>query len=212
MTWMTILRVMFMPLCVLTMILVTGANTVLEFGRRISNSTPRPLELGAVDMDLSTTLKAPTWFGKLKELKSWTLDSGASQSVSHPADLPHAELSPSPGSLAGQVYLGPGGEEIKNDGQLKASSMLETGNLAKVKFQAARVRNPLLAVSDVVDKDNMVVFDKQSFVIPARAPEAAEIRRLIQQVKNRIPVHREKGVYRIRNWVPAEAVFARRCR
>ena len=162
-------------------------------------------ELNAVDLDAHI----PKAMRGLREMKAWTVDSGASQSVADPKDLPGAMLEPSPGSIAGQKYVGPGGELIPNEGQLNTIAKLENQALAKVKFQAAKVRRPLLAVSSLVDKDNLTLFDKESFVIPAHCPEVAEIRRLVANISTNIPLHRDKGVYTMRAWESNESVFPR---
>ena len=95
---------------------------------------------------------------------------------------------------------------IKNEGELDALSVLEPGTKAKVCFQVADVRKPLLAVSSLVDKGNMTVFDADSFVIPAVAPELKLIRQLISQAQGKIPLYRERGIYKMRNWeVPQHA-------
>ena len=106
----------------------------------------------------------------------------------------------SEGSRRGQVYRGPGKDVIPNEGEFDALAMVQSGAKAKVTFQAAQVRQPLVAVSNLVDKGNMSVFDQESFILPGSAPEVAEIRRLIRQVKGKIPMYREKGVYKMRNW------------
>ena len=66
-------------------------------------------------------------------------------------------------------------------------------------FQATEVRKPLVAVSATVDKQNMVLFDNEKFgggcIIPHDAPELEMIRQLVNQVANRIRLHRERGVY-----------------
>ena len=82
---------------------------------------------------------------------------------------------------------------------MDALAGLETGAKARVCFQVADVRKPLLAVSSLVDKGNLTIFDEESFVIPSNAPEVELIRQLVQQVRGKIPLHREKGVYKM-NW------------
>ena len=131
---------------------------------------------------------------------AWTVDSGASQSVANKSAFPGCSLRESEGSKRGQVYRGPGKDVIPNEGEFDALAMVQSGAKAKITFQAAEVRQPLLAVSGLVDKGNLTVFDQQSFVIPGSAPEVEEIRRLIQKVKGKIPMYREKGVYKMRNW------------
>ena len=79
-------------------------------------------------------------------------------------------------------------------------SVLESGSRAKVCFQVAKVRKPLLAMSSLVDKGNVTIFDKDSYVIPSNAPELELIRELVAQAKSKIPLYRERGVYKMRNW------------
>ena len=81
-----------------------------------------------------------------------TVDSGAGASACHPKHFPESVVVDSPGSLAGQVFAGPGGEKILNEGQLKADMVLENGAEGKFTFQTADLRSPLLAVSAVNDK------------------------------------------------------------
>ena len=56
-----------------------------------------------------------------------------------------------------QRYVGPGGEKIDNLGELTVKVGSDISS--RVTFQGAKVRKPLLAVSGVIDKGNMVVFD-----------------------------------------------------
>ena len=96
-----------------------------------------------------------------------TVDSGAAETVAPLAAFPGSCLTDSPGSLSGQKYVGPGGEKITNEGQFKVQMRLENGQLAASTFQAAKIRKPLLAVSSVNDKGNLVLFDNnESFIIP----------------------------------------------
>ena len=137
-----------------------------------------------------------TW----KEGPAWTVDKGANQIVANKSAFPGCSLRESESSRRGQVYRGPGKDVIPNEGEFDALAMVQSGAKAKVIFQAAQVRQPLVAVSNLVDKGNMSVFDQESFILPGSAPEVAEIRRLIRQVKGKIPMYREKGVYKMRNW------------
>ena len=69
-----------------------------------------------------------------------TMDSGAGDPVANPDDFPGCVVTESPGSLAGQVYVGPGNEKIPNEGQFVAPMRLEDGRYSKSTYQAARVR------------------------------------------------------------------------
>jgi len=125
-----------------------------------------------------------------------TVDSGAGASVINPRDLPGVPLKPSPGSQRGQRYVGPGGEVIANVGQMEPSLRLPNGALGKIVFQGTAVRKPLLAVSDVNKKGNMVVFDgPNSCIVPGNAPELAELRALIGKIRGKVPLQAKNGVY-----------------
>ena len=135
----------------------------------------------------------------------WTVDSGAAEPVANPKHFPDCVLEPSPGSLSGQTYVGPGpGSKIPNLGQLTAKRMLGNGLISSTRFQGADVRKPLLAVSALNDKGNPVWFDQDqtggSYIIPRDAPELAEIRKLIQQIKTRVKLDRKGGTFQLRNW------------
>ena len=56
-----------------------------------------------------------------EQLLEITVDSGAGESVAAQKHFPQSPLVDSPGSLAGQKYLGPAGEEIPNLGQMTTS-------------------------------------------------------------------------------------------
>ena len=70
--------------------------------------------------------------------------------------------------------MGPGGEKIDNLGEFTVNVRTERhgggGISSRATFQGAKVRKPLLAVSGVVDKGNIVVFDGSgSFTLPTLA-------------------------------------------
>ena len=150
------------------------------------------LELGAVDNDQ----QVPQQRG-LREAKPWTVDSGAAESVADPDDIPEGAVEPSAGSRAGRGYLGAGpNQRIPNLGQVRAKRVAENGTKLTTLFQAAKVRKPLVAVSATADKENMTIFDHEKYgggcIIPHDAPELEMIRQLVNQVANRIRLHREK--------------------
>ena len=79
---------------------------------------------------------------------------------------------------------------------------LEDGTPAKSTFQAARVRKPLMAVSSVNDKGNLVLFDgAESFILPGTNKELIRrLRALVKQVPNKVPLHRKNGVFHMKAW------------
>ena len=69
-------------------------------------------------------------------------------------------------------------------------------------FQGAKVRMPLLAVSGVIDKGNIVVFDGSgSFILPNSCAGVASVRKAITGVQGRTPLHAKNGVFVLRTWV-----------
>ena len=129
----------------------------------------------------------------------FTVDSGAGVSVGNPEHFPELTFKPSAGSKRGQKFLGPGGDVIYNSGEAEVNFVTELGTPAKLNIQGGAIRKSLLAVSDVNRKNNLVCFDGDlSSIVPANCPEAAEIRRLLKQVRARkaaVPLHPKNGVY-----------------
>ena len=74
---------------------------------------------------------------------------------------------------------------------------LEGGREGRFTFQAAPVRKPLLAVSSVNGKGNMVIFDgENSYMIPGRnSPIVVKIRQLDQDGPGKKRLCRNNGVY-----------------
>ena len=81
-----------------------------------------------------------------------TMDSGAGAPVAKPDDFPGCVATDSPGSLAGQIFVGPGNEKIPNEGQFVAPMRFDDGRVTQSTYQAARVRKPLTVVSSVNDR------------------------------------------------------------
>ena len=76
---------------------------------------------------------------------------------------------------------------------------------ARVTFQGAKVRKPLLEVSGVIDKGNIVVFDGSgSFILPNSCAGVASISKVITGVEGRIPLHAKNGVFVLRTWEPED--------
>ena len=60
-------------------------------------------------------------------------------------------------------------------------------------FEGAKVRKPLLDVSGVIDKGNIVVLDGNgSLILPGTCPGAAIVRKAAAGVEGRIPLHAKK--------------------
>ena len=60
----------------------------------------------------------------------------------------------------------------------------------------AKIRTPLLAVSEVIDKGNRVVFDGSgSFILPGTCAGANYVRRAATGVQERLPLHAKNGVF-----------------
>ena len=65
---------------------------------------PEDLELNAFDLDNGKSY--PELEGYTEGVP-WTVDSGAAEPVANPKHFPDCQLEPSPGSQAGQTYVGP---------------------------------------------------------------------------------------------------------
>ena len=90
---------------------------------------------------------------------------------------------------------------------------LEDGRVTNSTYQAAAVRNPLMAVSSVNDKGNLVLFDNQgSFIIPGgNKALVAQIRALVNKVPDKVKFHRQSGVFHMKAW-KLKPAFARQGR
>ena len=105
--------------------------------------------------------------------------------------------------------MGPGCEKIDNLGELTVKNRTERRGGSdisrRVTFQGANVRKPLLAVSGVTDKGNIVVFDGSgSFILPNSCAGVASVRKAITGVQGRIPLHAKNGVFVLRTWEPED--------
>jgi hypothetical protein len=131
-----------------------------------------------------------------------TMDSGAGASVANPKNFPGCIVTDSPGSLAGQHFVGPAGDKICNEGQFVVPLRLNDGRITQSTYQAAQVRKPLMAVSSVNDKGNLVVFDGNgSFIIPGTQKDLiGQLRALIQKVPDKVPLQRKNGVFHMKAW------------
>ena len=86
--------------------------------------------------------------------------------------------------------------------------VLESGQAGAVKFQAADVRKPLLAVSSCNKKGNPVWFDNdESFILTGGSPEIKQIHALIQQIKSKVKLHQKNGTYVMRSWAKPKGLF-----
>ena len=61
---------------------------------------------------------------------------------------------------------------------------------SRMTFQEDKVRKPLLAVSGMINKRNIVVFDGSGFCV----------REAVTGVQGRIPLHAKNGVFVLRTW------------
>ena len=159
---------------------------------------PDEVDLNTVTIgNMSINSKPVETDGKRGRYREITVDSGAGESVVNPDDWPNVDLKPSKGSVKGQRYVGPGGEKIDNLGELTVKVRTERhggGDISsRVTFQGAKVRKPLLAVSGVIDKGNIVVFDGSgSFILPGSCAGVASVGKAITGVQGRIPLHAKK--------------------
>ena len=166
---------------------------------------PGEVDLNTVTIGNISIDKPVETDGKRGRYREITVDSGAGESVVNPDDWPNVDLKPSKGSVEGQRYVGPGGEKMDNLGELPVKVRTERHGgsdiSSRVAFQGAKVRKPLLAVSGVIDKGNIVVFDgRGSFTLPGSCAAVASVRKAITGVQGRIPLHAKNGVFVLRTW------------
>ena len=168
------------------------------------------MDLNAVTIgNMSIDSKPVATDGERGRYREVTVDCGAGESVVNPDEWPNIDLKPSKGSVKGQRYVGPGGEKIDNLGELTVKVRTERhggGDISSRKtFQGAKVRKPLLALSGVIDKGYIVVFDGSgSFTLPNSCARVASVRKAITGVQGRMPRHAKNGVFVLRTWEPED--------
>ena len=171
---------------------------------------PDEVDLNAVTIgNMSIDSKLVATDGERGRYREITVDSSAGESVVNPDDSPNIDLKPSKGSVKGQRYVGPGGEKIDNLGELTVKVRTEQhggGDISsRMTFQGAKVRKPLLAVSGVIDKGNIVVFHGSgSFIQPNSCAGVASVRKAITRVQGRTPLHAKNGIFVLRTWEPED--------
>ena len=84
--------------------------------------------------------------------------------------------------------MGPRDEKIDNRRELTVKVRTEQhgggDNSSRVTFQGAKVRKPLTALSGVIDKGNIVVFDGNgSFMLPSQCAVVASVRKAVTYVQ-----------------------------
>ena len=158
------------------------------------------MDLNAVTIgNTSIDRKPVATDGKRGRYREITVDSSAGESVVNPDDWPNVDLKPSKGSVKGQRYVAPGGEQIDNLGELTVKVRTEQhggGDISRrMTFQGTKVRKPLLAVPGVIDTGNIVFFDGSgSIILPNSCAGVASVRKAITGVQGRIPLHAKNGV------------------
>ena len=121
------------------------------------------------------------------------MDSGASESVSHPSLCPDYDVVPSEGSKVGQKYVSASGDEIENLGEQLIEIVTDDGISGQMKYQSADVTRPLNSISEMCDAGGedgqYVIFSKWGGVV------------LNLETGRRIPFQREEGIYTLNVWV-----------
>ena len=143
-----------------------------------------------------------------------TVDSGAGKSVAPKSMARGYKVRPSPGSIRGQKFVGPGDETYANEGEVTLDMVNAKGQECCGEFQIAEgLTKPLAAVSDCCDKDNLVLFDKEDpCMIHRDSPEGRAIREIMRKAAQKLKLERKNGVYVTPIWVmpPKESPFQRR--
>ena len=142
-----------------------------------------------------------------------TIDSGAGESVAPKSMIGNHPILPSAGSIAGQKFVGPGGEIYYNQGKASLDMINEKGRPCVGEFQVTDgITKPLAAVSDSCDKGNLVLFDSDNpCIIRRESTEGKAIRKIMGEARDKTVLHRKNGVYVMPMWVvPAEKATFRR--
>ena len=100
---------------------------------------------------------------------------------------------------------------MANLGQMRPELLLENGIKGTFTFQAAdgiRKNGPLLSVAEINQRGHPAWFDgEKSYILPSSATEISALRRLVAQVKSKVPLHMKNGVFKLRAWQDPDAGF-----
>ena len=114
-----------------------------------------------IEADLDDLNKPESDVARMKLRRGITVDSGAHHNVM-PRRLARGKIRPSEGSRRGMNYVSASKCRIPNEGETNFDFMTLDGIMQSWEFQIAEVNKALAAVSDRVDHDYRVVFDKDS--------------------------------------------------
>ena len=164
------------------------------------------IELNNVDDDKLEGAAAPRSTAALRELpRGMLVDTGSAATVADGDECwPEYELEPSPGSVAGQNFVGAATTKIPNRGQRKVRLRIGSpkGALANMTVQDAKVRRPILSVAETNDSGNLAIFDgEESALLTKGAPEIAQIRALLKKATRKLVMVRENNTFTLPTWV-----------
>ena len=97
---------------------------------------------------------------------------------------------------------------MANKGQRQVKLRLgKAGNIrAKIKFQEANIRRPILSVGETTTAGSMTIFDNiESVILPKGSPEIPKIQALIKAAKAKMAMVRQDNTFHIPAWVDEPA-------
>ena len=119
-----------------------------------------------------------------------TVDSGAYESVTPPNTIPG--MVPGKGKHD-QPYYAANGTEIKNYGSIGIRGMTNENSPLNCTMQVAGVNKPLVATTDMVEADNLVVLSKTGGIAKKLSEE--DVKRIMKIIKDApghpIPIERK---------------------
>ena len=128
----------------------------------VSPGTKKPGNLSLLIAHTTAPVKAIAEADEWVELE-FGVDSGASQSVLAPSDLPHIEAQQ--GKHYGTKYEVASGEFIFNQGEKNFVICTENGVERSFRSQVTDVNQPLLSVREMLETGHRVVFDSDGSYI-----------------------------------------------
>ena len=93
------------------------------------------------------------------------VDSGAGACVGPKSLAGKGKLRPSEGSKGGQRFTSASGGSLKNEGEVVLDTFTDSGQGLRAVFQIADITRPLLSVSKICEKGNLVYFGQGGWVI-----------------------------------------------
>ena len=137
------------------------------------------------------------------------VDSGAADNVVPRSMFPEIGIRQTERSKDGKGFKGPGGENIKNNGQQDMSVRTPEGSVRKSTWQVTDVRRPLVSASHIIQAGNGLLVGKdEAYVMNRKKKEKSMLRKEgnVYVLDLFVRVHAQPPQSRTRPWRVTQSI------